>query len=173
MKNTTKKKVISALSKGLNLTLILGLGTGTAFVAASCVEEPEAPKPEQQSGVITLAPGKTVTAIFVALPNTTPAWWSKLDSQLQLLKEGFPAGNRTLTVTPNGTGGFVAGTPGSKMVTVGESWLNNATDLEVLDSLLDITVQWYSLEKTQNRIRYAGGMSSFELAQVKKHNDII
>jgi len=86
MKNTTKKRVISALSFGLSITVV---GTmGLAFMG--CLTEQEEQKPVEQSKDITLDAGKKVTVNFTALPNTTPAWWSKLDSFLNIVCRRFP-----------------------------------------------------------------------------------
>jgi len=170
MKNKTK--MINILFTRLKMIIVVFFVLDVILIL-SCCEEPDDPKPVQCSENITIAAGKTFAVNFTALPNTTPAWWSKLSSKLQQLESGFPAGNYTLTVTPSGTGGFVAGTSGSKTATVGESWLNNATDDQMMMSLAGMVGTWTAMNKNQNRIQYAGGMSYFELAQVKKHNDIV
>ena len=164
MKNTTKKRVISALSFGLSITVV---GTmGLAFMG--CPTEQEEQTPVSRSENITLAAGKTMTVHFTALPSATPAWWSKLSLFLQSIELDFPAGTYILTVTPDGTGSFVAGAAGTKTATVGENWLYGADNSDML-SIFGILDAWVAQVKNQNQVRYAGGMSPFELAQVKKY----
>jgi len=145
----------------LILAIILLIG----LIVNSCAggDDNEQPKPTQQSKDITLAAGKKVTVTYTALPGATPSWWSKLSTKLISLEEGFPAGTYTLTVTPNGTAGFAAGAGGSKAATVGESWLSGATDGDLNTSLMSMAGSWVSMNKKQNSIRYADGMSPFEL----------
>jgi len=169
MKNTTKKKLIKALSSGLKITAV-GV-VGLAFIG--CPSEQEEQIPVQRSENITIATGKTVTVNFMALLNATPVWWSKLSSKLQFFAGDFPEGSYTLTVTLDGTNGFVAGTAGTKTATVGESWLSGATDSDMNTSLANMLATWISMEKDQNRVRFDDGMSAFELAQVLMNNDII
>ena len=171
MKNTTKKKLIKALSAGLKITVIGAAG----LVFMGCPSEQEEQTPVSRSENITLAAGKSMTVHFTALPDATPSWWGKLSSKLQFFAVDFPTGNYTLTVT-DGTGGFVAGAYGSKSTTVSENWLSGATDDDMNVSLSGMLGDWISMNKkkqNQNRIWYAGGMSSFELAQVKKNSDIV
>ena len=165
MKNTTKKKVISVLSTGLKITAVGAAG----LALMGCPPEQIEQQPVEQSKDITLAAGKKVTVNFTALPGATPTWWGKLSSQLQVFGAGFPTGNYTLNVTPNGTGGFVAGATGSKTATVGENWLSNAQDTDIGSSIASVLMAWVAQIKNQNRVRFGGGMSAFELAQVKKH----
>jgi len=49
MKNTIKKRVISALSIGLKLTAVVGLSTVAMFMVASCSDEPEQPEGCQEN----------------------------------------------------------------------------------------------------------------------------
>ena len=88
-----------------------------------------------------------------------------------MFAEDFPAGNYALTVTPDGTAGFAAGADGSKTATVGEDWLLGANQSDMILSLSTELSTWISMNKNQNQnqVRYAGGMSPFELAQVKKY----
>jgi len=135
----------------LILAIILLIG----FIVNSCGGgDDEQPQPTQQSKDITLAAGKKVTVTYTALPGATPSWWGKLSTQLQFVEVGFPTGTYTLTVTPTGTAGFVAGAEGSKSATVSDSWLSSANDTEVLMSMGGIISIWISMN-TNNAVHMA------------------
>jgi len=59
--------------------------------------------------------------------------------------------SKKVTVTPDGTGGFVAGAVGSKSVIVSESWLSGADETDIL-SIYGIFAQWISMNKSNVRI---------------------
>jgi hypothetical protein len=102
-----------------------------AFAVIGCNQDASpqsAATPVPQSKNITVGTNKTVTVNFTALPDTTPAWWSNLESALKNLGTSFFVGNYTLNVT-SGTGGFVK--TGSKTATVSETWLSQS-DYETL-----------------------------------------
>jgi hypothetical protein len=128
----TRKQFLSVIAIAIIAIAIIG-----------CKGDESTEQPVAQSKTITLANGKTVTVNFTALPNITPIWFSKLETQLSLLKGTFPNGNYILIVeTGNLNNGFEVKNSGSKTATVSEKWLSSATELEILDGLLDITSDW-------------------------------
>jgi len=77
--------------------------------------------------------------------------------------------NLTINVI-SGDNGFTK--TGPKTLSVGESWISKASEFDMGLSLELILDAWTAMNKNQNRIRYAGGMSPFELAKFQKYGNV-
>ena len=171
MKNTTMKKVIHALSTGLKITAVGAAG----LALMGCPPEQEEQKPVEQSktfsGIATEDGTVDVTVNYTALPGTTPGYLSLIEAALIDLFPYVPVmiSNLTIDVIANNSG-FTK--TGSKTLSVGESWFTGKEKIDVIDAIEPIVDDWLSMNKNQNRIRYAGGMSPFELAKFQKYGNV-
>ena len=105
-----------------------------------------------QSETITIAEGKIVTVNFMTKLGTTPTWWNTLVSALENRAGGFAIGNFSLTVIADGTGGFVAGVPGSKTATVSDTWLSQSDYNTMRIAINEILDDWgIAMEKSTIR----------------------
>jgi hypothetical protein len=94
-----------------------------SFGFVGCKSDPD-PEKVWQSKSVDIGANKTMTVKFMALPDVTPDWWAKLEGFLSGAGAEFTGlGDYIITVTPEGTGGFVAGPRGTKTATVSEAFL--------------------------------------------------
>ena len=94
-----------------------------------------------------------VTVNYTALPDTVPGYMSTLETVVKnICVSVYVRGNLTINVISGGDDGFVLdGSEGSKTVNVRESWIANATELEMGKALSSKKVQWvagYSTPRT-------------------------
>jgi len=179
MKNTTKKKVIHALSTGLKITAVGA--AGLALMGCPPEQEEQKPVPEQQSKTISVPSdggGVSVVVKYMALPGTTPGYVSNIQQALSWIGEGNSFGLKAGSVTINvisGNSGFVKN--GTRTLDVGDGWLSTATDIDIYDALtIDpaFTDNWFTMlnNKKKGQIRGIGGMSPFELAKFQKYGNV-
>ena len=169
MKNKTKARVLSGV---LSVLQVLTPLAGAAVLLNACGEKPETPEPqpvEQSktiSGITTFDGIANVTINYVALPGATPGYLSLIEGACEdILQYAMKGGNLTINVIA-GNSGFAK--TGSKTLSVGESWFTSKSQLDVTNAMALLSDAWVAQLKKQNRIRYAGGMSPYELAQFNK-----
>jgi hypothetical protein len=112
------------------------------FVGCDDGDGKDDPKPVEQTKDIEIATGKTVTVVYTALPDTTPAWWSTLEEVFHNRAHAFDIGHFTLIVQSSGTDGFVAGTAGSKTATVSEAFLATS-DYTAMRASMGVMVDYW------------------------------
>jgi len=172
MKNTTKKKVLSVLSTGLKVVTVGAVGL--ALMGCPPEQEEQKPVPEPQSktfsGITTLDGIANVTINYVALLGATPGYLSLIEGACEdQLPYALRGGNLIINVI-SGNSGFAKAD--AKTLSVGESWFTGKSQMDVIDAMSSVLDAWVAMNKNQNRIRYAGGMSPFELAKFQKYGNV-
>ena len=186
MKNTTKKKVVGALSAGLKVTT---LGLGTAILAASCTEYVEVVKPDPT--LIYRAESKPITfgnkgSVRIEGTLTATEWNGVPEKVRAALEAAYNKATDTMSfITVFSRTGVVInvtkGLPSDKTYNAQNSAtlylnLNELDSSDISDKIIEAVTKMNGAPlpslgqvKKQNRVRFGGGMSPFELAQVKKH----
>jgi len=82
-----------------------------------------------------------VTVNYTALPNTVPGYMSILETVIKkILPTTRANGNLTINVISSGDDGFVLA--GLKTLNVRESWIANATEMEMGVPMMQISNEW-------------------------------
>ena len=141
--------------------LVLAIVLLIWFIVNSCGDDDEQPQPTQQTYPIDLGNGKIVNINYMAVTGAAmPTYMADLVTVLENIAVAMPAGTYTINVIVGNTG-FTK--TGSKTLSVGTSWFIGKGENDIGVALVGVLDSWIAQVKNQNRIRYAGGMSPFEL----------
>jgi len=167
MKNTTKKKVLSVLSTSLKVVTV-----GAAGLALMGCPEQEEQKPEEKTEKSYLAPNTKVTIKYMGFASDAalPAEISKLAEIFTATPAGYSAIDRTIYVIDGSSAACTIKSDGT--MEAERQWIINTAQDDVDDAIYALRTSWTSMSKNQNRIWYAGGMSSFELTKFQKYGNV-
>jgi len=146
----------------LILAIILLIG----LIVNSCEDQKEEPVQQKYeiNGITTAGGVANVTVYYMVLPGTaTPGYMSEFETAIKnVLSSSIATGNLTINVIA-GNSGFAK--TSSKTLSVGASWLTaNNSEQAIGPALAELLTPWVAMNKNQNRVCYAGGMSPFEQA---------
>jgi hypothetical protein len=124
------------------------------FGFIGCKSDPD-PEPQELPIVVNGTGGNSVTIMikYIALPNTTPSYISKIQQAASWLDENNDFGNRTGTIYINvisSNAGFVKN--GTRTLDVGSGWLSNS-NVDAVKIYDDLTVSgafvndWFTMIK--------------------------
>jgi hypothetical protein len=123
---------------GIVAVIVLSFG----FVGCDDKDDP-IPQKVTMSDVPTSNGTVSVTINYTALPGTTPSYMSTLKTVLGIILESATTnGDLTINVIA-GNGEFVLA--GTKTLSVGESWVSNATDMEMGRSIMGMLNSWVAM----------------------------
>jgi len=96
-----------------------------------------------------------VTINYTALPNTTPGYMLTLETVVRIVLSGIVTNGDLIINVIAGDSEFALA--GSKTLSVGETWISNATEMEMGISISDVLIPWVTMiqPNTHNTIRMA------------------
>ena len=138
---------------------VLGVGTA-AWMLVGCPSPSGPEKPTAQSktfsDVATVGGTVDVAINFTALPNVIPSYMANLETVVRGVLSGSSAtGNLTINVIASGGDGFTLAGP--KTLNVRESWLINATEMDMGSSLTSVRSSWVAMVRNGNVYIAIGG----------------
>jgi hypothetical protein len=129
------------------------------FGFVGCPDKTPDPVPQTKTlaNVTTIGGSVTVKINFKAVG--TPSYMTTLETVIGNILEVTPnASGKTLTINVTADaadGGFVLASQNSKTLNVRESWISNATEQQIGESMAEVTISWIAMMGADKAFRLA------------------